>query len=402
MKKILIASGVFPPEQVTSALMNYDLAKALSRDYKVTVLRPYPTRPVGMKFDYHGMGDEPFETILIDSYTHPQSQLIGRFRESIDFGRKCAAYIEKHHDEIAFIYNTPGQLFCVEIIAKKAVKYHIPYMLAIQDIYPESLYTNKHYPSIVKTFITALLGPIDKYYQKHAACIRTISDEMADYLASSRHLSRDKYLVVNNWQNDEDFVNINSSYPDRIRFVYTGSINLHANVDLIIKAFAKAAIPDSELVIYGGGNQKDNCVKMVEEMGLENVSFGFVKRTEIPQVQSDASVLVLALPAGNGNLCLPSKMVSYMLSGKPVLASVDSDSATTRYIKEAHCGVSVAPDDIDALAEGFKTMASLSHEQLVSYGDNSRSFAKQSLTREVNLNMVCKAIIDIMNKETNK
>lgn len=398
MKKILIVSGVFPPEQVTSALMNYDLAKALSKDYRVTVLRPYPTRPVGMKFDYHGMGDEPFEIILIDSYTHPQSQLIGRFRESIDFGRKCAAYIEEHHDEIAFIYNTPGQLFCIEIIAKKAVKYHIPYMLAIQDIYPESLYTNKHYPSIVKTFITALLGPIDKYYQKHADCIRTISDEMADYLSSSRHLMRDKYLVVNNWQNDEDFVNINSSYPDRIRFVYTGSINLHANVDLIIKAFAKAAIPDSELVIYGGGNQKDNCVKMVEEMGLKNVSFGFVKRTEIPQVQADASVLVLALPTGNGNLCLPSKMVSYMLSGKPILASVDSNSATTRYINDAQCGLSVKPDDVDDLAAGFKQMADMSKERLFSFGNNSMSYARRYLTREVNLKKVCYTIEQIIKK----
>ena len=44
-KKILIISAVFPPEQVTSAFLNYDLAKALAKDYKVTVLRPKPTRP---------------------------------------------------------------------------------------------------------------------------------------------------------------------------------------------------------------------------------------------------------------------------------------------------------------------------------------------------------------------
>ena len=99
-KRILIISAVFPPEQVTSALMNFDLAKALSKDYDVTVLRPYPTRPIGTKFDYVGMEEEPFQTILIDSYTHPQSQLIGRFKESIDFGRKCAQYIKEHHDEI--------------------------------------------------------------------------------------------------------------------------------------------------------------------------------------------------------------------------------------------------------------------------------------------------------------
>ena len=396
--KILIISAVFPPEQVTSALMNYDLARALSKDYDVTVLRPYPTRPIGMRFDYTGMGDEPFETILIDSYTHPQSQLIGRFKESIDFGKKCAQYIREHHNEIAFIYNNPWQLFGVNIVARIANKYHIPYMIAIQDIYPECLFTNKNYPSIVKNVAFSILKPIDKYYQKHAASIRTISDEMADYLSSTRKLPREQYLVVNNWQNDEDFEGLYTVTDSaKLRFVYTGSINLHANVDLIIKAFAKANIPNSELVIYGGGNHKDNCVKMVGEMGLKNVSFGFVKRTEIPQVQANASALVLALPTGNGNLCLPSKMTSYMLSGKPVLASVDQDSATTRYIKEAQCGISVEPDNIDALVEGFRSMAAKSKEQLKAFGENSRAFAEKHLTKAVNLRMVVDKIQGIIN-----
>ena len=396
-KKILIISAVFPPEQVTSAFLNYDLAHELAKEYAVTVLRPYPTRPIGMKFDYAGMGEEHFQTILIDSYTHPESQLIGRFKESIDFGRKCAQYIREHHDEIAFIYNNPWQLFGVNIVARTANKYHIPYMIAIQDIYPECLFTNKHYPSIVKKVAFSILKPIDKYYQKHAASIRTISDEMAEYLSSTRKLPREKYLVVNNWQNDEDFEGLKDAQEsEKLRFVYTGSINLHANVDLIIKAFAKADIPNSELLIYGGGNQKDNCVKMVEDMGLKNVSFGFVKRTDIPQVQANASALVLALPSGNGNLCLPSKMTSYMLSGKPVIASVDQDSATTRYIKEAQCGISVEPDNIAALAEGFKKFSSMPHEQLKTLGTNSRQFAEQNLTRKVNLQRVVENIEHVL------
>ena len=81
-----------------------------------------------------------------------------------------------------------------------------------------------------------------------------------------------------------------------------------------------------------------------------------------------------------------------MLSGKPVLASVDNDSATTRYIKEADCGLSVVPDSIPSLVEGFKKMASMSKEQLQIYGDNSRRFAKRHLTREYNLRLVCDAI----------
>lgn len=400
IKKILIISAVFPPEQVTSALLNYDLAKELSKVYQVTVLRPYPTRPIGMSFDYTGMQDESFEVVLLDSYTHPDSQLIGRFRESIDFGRKCAGYIKKHRDEIAFIYNNPWQLFGVNIVARIANKYHIPYMIAIQDIYPECLFTNKHYPSIVKNLALSILKPIDRYYQKHAASIRTISDEMADYLSVTRNLPRDKYLVVNNWQNDEDFEEVkNVQESEKLQFVYTGSINLHANVDLIIKAFAKANIPNSELIIYGGGNQKDNCVKMVEEMGLKNVSFGFVERMEIPQVQANASALVLALPTGNGNLCLPSKMTSYMLSGKPILASIDRGSTAERFIKEAQCGLSVEPDNIDALAEGFKMFSKMDQFEIEQMSVNSRRFAQENLTRKANLPEVIEIVENAINND---
>lgn len=392
-KKIVIATGVFPPEHVTSALLNYDLAKELAKKYEVTVLRPYPTRPIGMKFEYDGLKDEPFETILIDSYTSPESQLIGRFRESIDFGRKCAAFIRRHQNEIAFIYNNPWQLFGVALIARVAIKYRIPYMVAIQDIYPECLLTKGKKSQVVRGLVMGILKPIDIYYQRNATRIRTISDEMGDYLSLTRKIPRGKYLIVNNWQNDEDFKDFSHSFPkDIFRFVFVGSINVHANVEMIIRAFAEAGVPNSELVLYGGGDQIENCLELVQQMKLDNVRFDYVKRDQIPYVQSQASVLVLALPTGNGNLCLPSKMTSYMLSGKPILASVDRDSATTRYINEAQCGVAVDPDSIASMAEGFRMMAALSEEQLCTYGDNSLKYARKHLTRDINLRIVCDAI----------
>lgn len=90
MKQIVIISAVFPPEQVTSALLNYDLAKELSKEYNITVLRPMPTRPIGNSFNISSSGCPSFHEVLVESYTHPESSFLGRFRESIDFGRKSA------------------------------------------------------------------------------------------------------------------------------------------------------------------------------------------------------------------------------------------------------------------------------------------------------------------------
>lgn len=398
MKKILIISAVFPPEQVTSAFLNYDLAHELAKEYNVTVLRPYPTRPIGARFDNTEVEDKSFKTILIKSYIHPQSEVIGRFKESNDFGRKSVEYIEMHHSEIDFVYNDGWQLFGLYRVAKVCKKYGIPYMVPIQDIYPECLFTNKNYPGLLKWMVKTILLPIDRYYQKHAACVRTISDEMRDYLSETRGVARENYMVVNNWQNDEDFL---KEYPAReddgmLVFAYVGSINAHANVDLMIRAFVEANIKNSEFRIYGGGNKKDCCVELVNELGSKNIVFDMVSRDKVAYVQSQADVLVLALPTGNGNLCLPSKLTSYMMSAKPVLASVDQDSSTKRILEANNCGVTVLPDSPEKLTKAFVEYGKMDIEKRKKMGENSRTYALKYLTREVNLSKVVKTIKNII------
>ena len=399
-KNILIISAVFPPDQVTSALMTCDIAKDLAKSNNVTVIRPRPTRPIGVHFENVVLAGEPFETILIDSYTCPEPHLLGRMRESISFSKKCIKYIKAHKDEIDFIYNGAWQLFGVYMVAKTAVKFKIPYLITVQDIYPESLLTGHNYPSVVKKIVKLLFIPMDKYYTSHAVKVRTISDEMADYMSQTRHLPRNHYVVINNWQNDEDFENLPDKGKEEKSFIfaYVGSINVHANVDLIIKAFHKANLDNSELHIYGGGNRAEHCKALVKELRDKNITFGIVSREEVPTIQVKSEVTVFALPKGNGGICLPSKMTSYMLSGKPILASIDKGSTAERYIQKAKCGIAVEPDNIDALAEGFRMFGKIDKASLDQMSKNSRRFAEDNLTRKANLPKV----IDIIESAINR
>lgn len=398
-KKILIISAVFPPEQVTSALMTYDIAKELAKSYEVTVLRPHPTRPIGAHFENAELVGEPFKTILVDSFTCPESRLLGRMKESRSFSKQCVKYVKEHKDEIDFIYNGAWQLFGVNMVAKIAVKYQIPYLITVQDIYPESLLTGHHYPKLIEWGVKTLFLPMDKYYTSHAVKVRTISDEMADYMSNTRHIPRDHYVVMNNWQNDEDFDNlpVKEQTDGHFVFAYVGSINVHANVDLIIKAFHKANLDNAELRIYGGGNRKEQCMALVKNLGNENITFGLLSREEVPAIQAKADVTVFALPKGNGGICLPSKMTSYMLSGKPILASIDKGSTAERFILESHCGVAVEPDNLEALTDGFRKFVEMGKEQLAQMSRNSRKFAEENLTRKANLPRVINIIESAIN-----
>ena len=95
MKKVLLALSVFPPEPIVSANLMADLAKELSKSYEVIVLRPHPTRPKGFKMPEFDSSSLPYKVIEMKTYTHPESSLIGRFRESISMGKVYGRYIKK-------------------------------------------------------------------------------------------------------------------------------------------------------------------------------------------------------------------------------------------------------------------------------------------------------------------
>ena len=397
MGRILIVASVFPPDAVTSAFLNVDLAKALSKKDKVTVIRPFPSRPKGVTYSEKNIQQyEDFETVLVDSYKCPSSKVLGRSRESISFGRACKKYIEEHHDEIDFIYNHSWHLFGYYIVAKTAVRYGIPYMTVVQDIYPESLFTSRHLPGLIQKLVMKTLGRLDRYTLKNAARVRTISEEMRNYLIATRGLDEKKVFAVDNWQDDTNHFYEPKQKRDSFVFTYLGSINSHSNVDLIIRSFAKANLPEARLNIYGGGNKKEECVELVNLLGEKNIEFNYVERTKVPNIQAEADVLIFALSKGNGAFSLPSKVTSYMLSGRPILASIDHDSATTRYINNAQCGVTVAPDNEEDLAEGFKKMFSMSYSELAAMGQNARGFAEKHLTRDVNLSIVINQIKEVL------
>lgn len=399
MKNILIISAVFPPEPVTSATLNYDLTVALSKEYNVTVLTPKPTRPAGFDFSKIQQTEEKrFKHIVMESYVHPASSFFGRMKESRSFGKVTAKYIADHHDEIDFVYNDGWQLFGLYIVAKACVKYDIPYIVPVQDIYPESILTK--IPNVCGSHAIArlLLGGIDKYYLEHAAKIRTITDGMAAYLSTSRQIAKDKFLAVANWQNDEEFDGYKAPFRKNGKtvFMFVGNNNKQANVELMIKAYHEAKLENAEFRIMGGGNAKADCIALAKQLEHDDIIFDVVPAGMVAAVQKEADVMVLALIGGTGTQGVPSKLTAYMFSGKPVIASMDAEADAAHMIQEAEAGIVCEADNVVSFANSFRQMAESSTDRLLEMGENSRRFAEEKLSRKANLELVCNEIYKIL------
>ena len=399
-KRVLIVTGVFYPEPIVSANLLTDLATELSKRYEVTVLRPKPTRPAGFKQISYDNNQFPFKVIEINSYTCAESSFIGRFHESYSHGKVCAKYIEEHHAEINFIYNDSWHLFGLYTVSKAAVKYGIPYITPVQDIYPESLMSKLPEVNLLRRLVMTVLGPMDRYTLRHATKVHTISNKMVEHLSATRGLPTEKFVVVRNWQDEKAFVDYKNTAnvlkEGLFTFMYLGNLGPLAGVDTLFEAFEMAGLSDAKLVIAGSGSVKEYLQKKAKEYSC-NIEFWDVPSGKVPETQGKADVMLLPVKKGFAMSSIPSKLPAYMFSAKPIIASVDLESDTAKCIVDGQAGWVVEPENVTAIAKAMVTAKNASSPSLAEMGLNGFNFAINNLSKEINLQKLvaaCSEVID--------
>ena len=392
---ILIASALFPPETVVSANLSYDIALELATINEVVVLSPKPTRPYGVVFGESYKLNKQFEHVVLNSYTCSRSNIFGRFRESYSLGRHLAKYIDNNHQKISVIYANIWPLFAQRALLKNAEKYDIPVVLHVQDIYPESL---SEKIKAMKGLINILFTPIDRKNLELSTHILTISEQMKGYLIKTRRISKDKFSIIHNWQNDSNFVEFQGTEvrekDGNFRFLYLGTINITAGVDLLIHAFSKAGMLNASLIIAGDGPDKERCIQIAKKYN-KNICFKSASPKQVPELQAESEVLLLPLKKGVAKTALPSKMTAYMMSGKPIIASIDEDSGAAEIIKLNDCGWVVEAENEGGLIRCMQKARKADPGLLGKMGDASLQYAKNNLSKVSNLHKIS----SIINKE---
>ena len=401
MNNLLIISAVFNPEPVVSAKLSEDIANALSKEHHVSVIAPCPTRPFGFKLS-ENKENKPYNLINLNSYTCPESNLLGRLRESYSFGRACEKYIKKNHNDIDIIYMNSWPIFAQYLTVKAAYKYNISIITHVQDIYPESLSTK--IPTLGVLFNFIFIG-IDKIILRKSTKVIAISEKMKKYLSKSRLISLEKIKVVQNWQNEDAFINYESIKKPLEKkiftFMYMGNVGPVAGIDLLIEGFCKADLKNCQLIIAGSGSKKNELKNMVSSRKIERVNFVDVPDGKVPEIQGSANVMLLPIKKGAASSSIPSKLPAYMFSKKPIIASVDFDCDSARVINEAKAGWVVEPENIDMLIDAMREASITEKSELELKGLNGFDFAMENLSKKNNLSKIVKVLSDqILIKKT--
>jgi glycosyltransferase involved in cell wall biosynthesis len=160
---------------------------------------------------------------------------------------------------------------------------------------------------------------------------------------------------------------------DKFVIGYAGSIGLSNGLDTFIKVIKRLRNnPQIHFVILGKGSLRETYINYLKD--CSNVQFiAKVERCEVKNILARCTVLYFS--ALNSKVWKygwsPNKLIDYMMSGKPVLASY---SGYQSMINEANSGLFVPAEDEESLLNGILKMYSMSAEQLEAMGMRGRDW----------------------------
>jgi colanic acid biosynthesis glycosyl transferase WcaI len=152
--------------------------------------------------------------------------------------------------------------------------------------------------------------------------------------------------------------------------LYSGNIGVKQGLDLVAEAAKRVA--DVQLLICGDGAARPAIEELIAARRMRNVKLLPLQPEEdYRQMMVDADVCVISQRPGSGASSFPSKLLSCVALGKPILAVADEDSELARVVREEGLGVSVAPE-VEKIADVMRGLLQVNKERLEQWGRNGR------------------------------
>jgi glycosyltransferase involved in cell wall biosynthesis len=309
--------------------------------------------------------------------------------ESWSFGRQVCRYLKHHLSNVDVVYANTWPVLSQALLARYCVRQGIPLVWHIKDLYPESLLAKL--PRYARKMMAAPLVSLDRWITRQAKQTVVLSEGMRRVYLDNRGLPGEKVVTLLDWVDEQRFERLPREAEacarygvpkDQFRFLYLGNIGPVAGVELLIKSFHAARLTHAQLVVAGDGSAKADCVELARRLQVKGVQFvSDPEAANVPLLQSLGHVCLLPLRKGAGMSSIPSKLIAYLLSAKPVLASLDAGSDTARCIQEAECGWVGEPEQMDWLAHKLTEVATLPATELAAMGQRGRAYGLKHFSK---------------------
>lgn len=357
---------VFPPEPAPAGEMARQLAaKLASEGNDVTIYTQFPNRPGGRIFPGFRRRFRQVEELDGFRLVRCPNWLIGaarkapnRILENFTFGiSSCLNLALGPRPDVVLMETWP--LFAMEVTLRLCALRRIPVITYVQDCYPEALEYTGIIP--IQGFLANLLRRWDASICRRSARVIAISEGMKSILCNGRGIPPDKIKVVSNWNDcagfggnnkDNEWRRKNGIPPHIFVALFSGTLgHVSGATALVDVARALSGRDDVMIVCAGEGVLKREMQDAASAAKLANIRFLPVQPTEqVAGMFAAADAMLLTMQADYPDSSVPSKLISYLAAGRPVICAAGTDSTVTAIIRETGSGIPVAAEDAEGVA----------------------------------------------------
>ena len=368
--KALLISQYYPPEPASASQKVSELAGYLaSQGHQVTVVTGFPNYPDGVL--HEGYRRRLYQQEWQDGVTVVRTfLLIPRDRHS--FGPRMKNHLSfmlssiygglrSGRPDVVYVYSPPLFLGVSGYAISRL--FGVPLVVDVHDLWPKAPI---HLGILKNPMSIRLAEGLERFVYSKANYIFFYSNRMRQDVLETG-VPESKTEVHPLWVDtdffkpapDDERTRVREQYGfgDRLVVMYTGNISLAQGLDTAVECAVMLKERGDERVLFvlvGGGADKDRLVALSEGYGLDNVMFiPPLPVTAMPAFMSAADVLLTHLnkaPFRFGTI--PSKLLTYMSAGQPVLAGFEGEAADL--VNKTGSGVVVEPQDPRSMAEGIQ------------------------------------------------
>ena len=312
--------------------------------------------------------DDPAGLTILPIVTGHRMDKYSLFRRVLDeraYGAVLAAKVAQAGVDLFLTCTTPNDVLDV---LRRALPPKLKVVWWLQDIYSMGIRSvlNRKLPP-AGTVIGAIYRGKERRFAWRADCIVSITPDFVPFL---RRLGvrPEKITVIENWAPVDEITprphdnawKREQGLSGKTVILYSGTLGLKHNPALLSRAalhFQNQKRDDIAVVVATQGLGAEFLKKDAEERQIRNLKvLPWQPYERLPEVLATGDILTAIIEPDAGLFSVPSKILSCLCAGRPVMAAIPADNLAARTIERAGAGLIVPPGDEAAFVAGLERL----------------------------------------------